>query len=191
MKHLSATDYPSTRWKNGGGETRQIAVSPADATLDDFVWRISMATVESDGEFSLFEGVDRTMIVLEGDGVILKLDDGERTLVPGHRPFRFAADRNAMAILPGGAVADLNVMTRRSEADHRVELVQEGDILANGSAIAVFVAAAPTILSTTDARLTLGTRDAAIFDEGEAATVETGEGFIVSIEPAGRAWSVR
>ncbi len=41
-------------WKNGGGETAEIAVFPPSADLSEFGWRISMATVSSDGPFSAF-----------------------------------------------------------------------------------------------------------------------------------------
>jgi uncharacterized protein len=67
-------DYRRMPWKNGGGETAEIAVFPEGATLDDFDWRISMATVSADGPFSLFPGVDRTLSVLEGDGPIIDLN---------------------------------------------------------------------------------------------------------------------
>ena len=49
-------------WKNGGGETAEIAVSPPGAALDDFDWRLSMARVETDGPFSAFPGIDRTLV---------------------------------------------------------------------------------------------------------------------------------
>ena len=32
---------PSMPWKNGGGETTEIAVSPPGAGLDDFDWRVA------------------------------------------------------------------------------------------------------------------------------------------------------
>ncbi|SFQ22142.1 HutD protein [Ectopseudomonas toyotomiensis] len=30
-------------WKNGGGETLELAIAPAGAGLEDFAWRISSA----------------------------------------------------------------------------------------------------------------------------------------------------
>ena len=50
VMHRSA-DYRRMRWKNGLGETAQIAISPDGAALDGFEWRISMAHVEADGPF--------------------------------------------------------------------------------------------------------------------------------------------
>jgi hypothetical protein len=57
---LRAADHRTMPWKNGGGETTEIAVSPPHAGLADFDWRISMAKVASDGSFSIFPEIDRT-----------------------------------------------------------------------------------------------------------------------------------
>jgi environmental stress-induced protein Ves len=54
MRILRAENYRRMQWKNGGGETAEIAVSPDSAGLDDFDWRISMATGQaSGGPFSM------------------------------------------------------------------------------------------------------------------------------------------
>ena len=109
------------KWKNGGGETTEIALFPENAGLTDFDWRISMARVESAGPFSLFPGVDRTLSILDGKGI--KLDIEGRLpvmLIEGSEPYRFAADVAAHAGLVGGPVTDLNVMTRRGRHAHRV-----------------------------------------------------------------------
>jgi environmental stress-induced protein Ves len=45
-------------WKNGGGETTEIAVFPDGAGLSDFDWRVSMARVDGDGPFSSFPGIE-------------------------------------------------------------------------------------------------------------------------------------
>ncbi len=109
-------------WKNGGGETSEIAVSPDGAELDAFDWRISMARVAVDGPFSAFPGVDRTLTVLEGGGLRLKVgDDSAVDLMPGSRPLSFPADVRTAARLLDGPVLDLNVMTRREAFHHSVE----------------------------------------------------------------------
>ena len=61
---LTASSYRRMPWKNGGGETVEIAVSPEGAALSEFDWRISMATVATDGPFSIFPGIDRTLSIL-------------------------------------------------------------------------------------------------------------------------------
>jgi uncharacterized protein len=66
MQFIRANSLQSSRWKNGGGKTTEIAVWPPGASLDAFDWRISMATVEQDGPFSEFPGIDRTLALLKG-----------------------------------------------------------------------------------------------------------------------------
>ena len=126
-------------WKNGGGETVEIAVGPAGAALDAFDWRVSMAHVASSGPFSRFPGVDRTLAVLEGSGIRLSVPG--REAVPLRRdtpPFGFSGDDPAEAELIDGAIEDLNVMTRRASHRHRlsrlaatapVRLRREGNLL--------------------------------------------------------------
>lgn len=121
-----AADHRRMPWKNGGGVTTEIAVSPEGAGLDDFDWRVSTALVASDGPFSAFPGIDRTLTILEGDGLILDIEGEQVELLPTSAPFSFAADRPTSARLVGGPVTDLNVMTRRGRLSHRVSRIDTG-----------------------------------------------------------------
>lgn len=118
---IRAADCRRMPWKNGGGETTEIAVSPAGAGLDDFDWRVSMARVETSGPFSSFAGIDRTLAILEGQGMVLEIDGSEPvTLTVGAAPLSFPADVPTFAELTGGPITDLNVMTRRGRLTHSV-----------------------------------------------------------------------
>ncbi|MER9022083.1 HutD family protein [Mesorhizobium sp. M0815] len=122
MRILRASEYRSMPWKNGGGVTTEIAVSPAGAGLDDFDWRVSMALVEGGGPFSGFPGVDRTLALLEGEGMVLDIAGRppvEITKAPA--PLAFPADVPTQATLIAGPITDLNVMTRRTRAIHQIE----------------------------------------------------------------------
>ncbi|ESY65520.1 HutD family protein [Mesorhizobium sp. M0051] len=122
MRILRAAEYRSMPWKNGGGVTTEIAVSPTGAGLDDFDWRVSMARVESSGPFSQFAGIDRTLAVLEGEGIILEIAGYPPTSINRATAlFSFPADVQSSATLIGGPITDLNVMTRRSRMRHSVE----------------------------------------------------------------------
>ncbi|OHV59736.1 HutD-family protein [Mesorhizobium sp. LCM 4577] len=122
MRILRAADYRVMPWKNGGGTTTEIAVSPDGAGLDDFDWRVSMARVETSGPFSSFAGIDRTLTVLEGDGVILAIAGQPPTrLTTASVPLAFPGDAPTNAALIGGPITDLNVMTRRGRMAHEVE----------------------------------------------------------------------
>lgn len=121
MRILRASDYKRMPWKNGGGETVEIAVSPEGAGLADFDWRVSMATVATDGPFSVFPGIDRTLSILEGAGMTLFIEGREPVLLTqSSDPLPFAADAPTSATLVDGAITDLNVMTRQGKLGHSV-----------------------------------------------------------------------
>ncbi|WP_454849478.1 HutD/Ves family protein [Rhizobium binxianense] len=121
MRILRGADYKRMPWKNGGGETVEIAVSPEGAGLADFDWRVSTAGVAADGPFSIFPGIDRTLSILEGEGLLLSVEgDAPVRLTQASDPCAFPADVAVSASLVDGPVTDLNVMTRRSVLAHRV-----------------------------------------------------------------------
>ncbi|MGO4565975.1 HutD family protein [Rhizobium sp. 2YAF20] len=130
MKILRNKDCRRMPWKNGGGETVEIAVFPEGAALADFDWRVSMATVASDGPFSVFPGIDRTLSILDGEGMTLFIEDRTPVcLTRESEPLPFPADAATSATLVNGAITDLNVMTRRGVLSHRVErLAVDGTI---------------------------------------------------------------
>jgi environmental stress-induced protein Ves len=130
MRILRAADYRVMPWKNGGGTTTEIAVSPDGAGLDDFDWRVSMARIEQDGPFSSFPGIDRTLSILEGEGIILHVADRVPIgLTSASEPLPFPADVATGARLIAGPITDLNVMTRRSRVSHSVERLAVADVV--------------------------------------------------------------
>jgi environmental stress-induced protein Ves len=100
-------------WKNGGGETAEIAVSPPGADFESFDWRVSTAVVAFSGPFSTFPGVDRILTVLEGGAMALSVGGHERRLDAACDPFAFPGDLPAAARLEGDGLLDFNVMVRR------------------------------------------------------------------------------
>jgi environmental stress-induced protein Ves len=121
MKVLRAAGHKRMPWKNGGGETVEIAISPDGAGLADFDWRVSTATVASDGPFSVFPGIDRTLSILKGKGMRLFIEGREPMLLTQEsEPLAFAADIAVSATLPDGTITDLNVMTRRGIVRHAI-----------------------------------------------------------------------
>ncbi|HEV7980797.1 HutD family protein [Amycolatopsis sp.] len=70
---LRWADHVPVPWKNGGGVTREVA-----GGFSDFGWRVSVADVSTSGPFSVFPGVDRTIMGVEGSGMVLSLDGVER-----------------------------------------------------------------------------------------------------------------
>lgn len=113
---IRAADLTPLAWKNGGGVTRQIAVYPDGATLDDFAWRISAAVVERAGPFSIFKGIDRFIVVTYGTSMILHgpEEPGSIMLRQGE-VFAFEGEQAWVAELPDGPINDFNLMVRRGE----------------------------------------------------------------------------
>lgn len=148
MRRLGPADYRRMPWKNGGGETVELAIDPPGATLTDFDWRISSATVAIGGPFSAFPGVDRSLAVIDGGALLLHVapvDEGAGPLsvrlTPADPPFVFAGEQAVTAELAdpdAGPLTDFNVMTRRGRWAHRLqclhvqgraELAPEGELL--------------------------------------------------------------
>jgi len=118
---LRASDYQRVRWKNDGGWTTEIARDPAD-TADDFRWRVSIAEIERDGPFSTFPGVDRDLLLLEGNGIELDIDEAPPLrLSQRFERAHFAGEAEVQCRLPAGSTRDFNVMTRRDAV--RAEVV--------------------------------------------------------------------
>jgi environmental stress-induced protein Ves len=116
LRIIRSADYPTRPWKNGGGTTRDIAVSPPGASLDTFDWRLSLAQVDRDGPFSRFDHVDRTIVLLSGAMTLHERD--RRIDLVRNEPFAFAGERAIEATVAGGSTRDFNVMTRRARASH-------------------------------------------------------------------------
>ena len=110
-----------TPWKNGGGVTTELAMSPPGAGLGDFDWRVSLASIAEDGPFSQFPGVDRTLVMVAGDGVLLEVGDQRVVLSPSEPLVEFAGEDPVHATVGGQSTLDFNVLTRRGSYRHRIE----------------------------------------------------------------------
>ncbi|GGZ30784.1 HutD/Ves family protein [Asticcacaulis endophyticus] len=144
IRYLPASARVPQPWKNGGGVTREIAVSPPGASMTDFDWRISMATVDIAGPFSAFEGIDRHLTVLEG---YLHLTvDGYAHPLQAEQGLAFAGDVPAQGEPLGGPVTDLNVMTQRGRFMATVTVVAPQARLTPFAGATVLLACAPTVV---------------------------------------------
>jgi environmental stress-induced protein Ves len=121
---VRAADMKPQPWKNGMGVTREIARFPVDAGSDDFIWRISVAEVNSAAPFSTFPGIDRQIVLLDGDGFTMTLDGRQQhALTTPLEPFAFAGEAQVDVAMAGGATRDFNLMVRRAAASGRVEVI--------------------------------------------------------------------
>jgi environmental stress-induced protein Ves len=119
-QRIELADVIPSRWRNGGGETRELLAWP---TADDWVWRMSVAEVAASGPFSRFEGVQRWFAVLQGAGVRLQVDESEHTLTSASAPFCFDGASATHCQLLAGATQDFNLMVRKQQATAQMRRV--------------------------------------------------------------------
>jgi environmental stress-induced protein Ves len=123
---IRGAELVAAPWKNGGGVTREVAVFPERAGMNDFVWRVSIADVAQAGPFSRFEGIDRTLVLLSGAGMVL--DETGARAVKSH-PLtraldiaRFDGEAQIDARVVDGATRDFNLMVRRDAAQGELDV---------------------------------------------------------------------
>ncbi|WP_051504433.1 HutD/Ves family protein [Robbsia andropogonis] len=120
-----AATLETTLWSNGRGASCEVAICPESASMDNFVWRASMAQVSVDGAFSTFPGIDRTLVLLGGAGMELDLTrhvnaGSSHALREPLSTFGFEGETPPEAKLVDGPTHDFNLMVRREFATGQV-----------------------------------------------------------------------
>ena len=72
-----------------------------------------LADVATDGPFSIFSGIDRSIAVIEGDGMDLHYPDGRKTGLDLNKVVNFDGGDAIEGKLRNGAIKDFNVMADR------------------------------------------------------------------------------
>jgi uncharacterized protein len=184
VKLIRLSGLAVTPWKNGGGTTTEIAVFPPDTDFGTFEWRLSMANVASDGPFSQFPGIDRTLTVIEGKGLRLVVDGAPPIdLTPRSAPLAFAGDVPTTASLIDGPIRDLNVMTRRGRWMHAVSRILAGEAIAPAP-LTLIVSLGEAVIAQRDVRAQLAFGDVARL-EGSGADLLAGTALATRLWPAG------
>jgi hypothetical protein len=168
MRLLRPSDYRVMPWKNGLGTTTEIAVDPPGADLDAFGWRISVADLGASGPFSVFPGVDRILVQIEGEPMELVHEGGVRRRLAPLSPYRFPGELPTVGELATPPARDFNVMVRRDRwtAGAGVHVLPRGG--------------AARLLSAASARLVYALRGAlAIRADASAADLGGGEALLV------------
>ncbi len=133
LYRFALDEIAPTPWKNGGGATREIACWPIGAGLDAFDWRVSVASIAADGPFSVFVGIDRHIMLLDGAGVHLRSVDGavDHRLDVRFEPFTFDGAASVTSTLLGGPSTDFNVMSRRAAGSTTLVIIDAQQALAS------------------------------------------------------------
>ncbi len=123
---IGPADYRSMAWKNGGGATTEVLRHPASPDTP-FLWRISIAEIRQPGPFSRFEGYDRSILVIDGAGIVLQVDGESVTLDKAAGFYQFSGDQDVQCALIDGPTRDFNLMIDRERMAGTAELLYLGD----------------------------------------------------------------
>ena len=108
MRIQRFSEHRAMPWANGLGTSYEVA---SDRNVDGvWTWRVAIAPVVLDGPFSVMPGVDRELVVIEGNGMVLEVDGESVKCLPG-QVVRFSGDSATFARLVDGPVVDLGLMT--------------------------------------------------------------------------------
>jgi uncharacterized protein len=109
MRIIRKSAFKAIPWKNGGGVTHEALRVPE--TGDPFRYRVSLARIEASGPFSDFTGYRRTMVLLRGEGLVLRFEGGEpHALAQAGEMVRFDGATPVVCELSSGPCMDLNLM---------------------------------------------------------------------------------
>jgi hypothetical protein len=193
VKIIRRSSFTASPWKNGGGITHEaIRVPP---TGDAFLWRVSVAQIDSSGAFSDFSGYDRKMVLLQGRGITLEFGGGK------HRALRNIGDcaefdgaTPTQCKLLDGPCVDLNLMVSQSlRTAMRIERLRQPTPVAatGGETTLIFGIQHPLSLDFCGESVRLEPWDLAILDSCGAHVSKTACGedsapiavFIATISP--------
>jgi environmental stress-induced protein Ves len=140
-------------WRNGLGITLEIAREPSVG--DDFLWRLSLATIATSGPFSAYPGYQRSITLIAGNGFRLDIDAQPPALLCSvGASVSFAGEASTNCMLINGPCTDLSLMVREPGAILSVSSIK--DVTAPiappllGTLRALFCLAGETILTLAD-----------------------------------------
>ena len=105
---LRRADYLTRPWRNGGGVSHEIAWHGEED------WRLGLAEIVRDVDFSDYTGFDRTLTVAQGHG--LSLNDH----LLGEAPHGFDGAEAVRARVAAEPLMVVNAITRRGRYRHEV-----------------------------------------------------------------------
>ena len=135
MKVQRLSEHRAMPWANGLGTSYEVA---SDRNVDGvWTWRVAIAPVVLDGPFSAMPGVDRELVVVKGNGMVLDID-GESVECLSGQVVRFPGDSTTFARLVDGSVVDLGLMTVRGSVTRSMVVVTDvGDVIESDVLVAV------------------------------------------------------
>jgi uncharacterized protein len=170
VKIIRRASFTAIPWRNGGGVTHEaIRVPP---TGDAFLWRVSVAHIDSSGPFSDFAGYDRKMVLLRGRGIALEFGSGDKCALRSMGDsVEFDGAMPTRCELLDGPCVDLNLMVSKLlRTAARVERLSEHKRVAasHGETALIFSIQAPLSLDSGGQSALLAPWDLAILTDCSA-----------------------
>lgn len=126
-------------WRNGRGVTLEIAREPAIG--EEFSWRLSLAQIDTDCDFSAFPGYRRALVLVTGASLRLRFaGHGSCSLGPARRGARFEGDWKTHCSVAEGCCTDLSLIVRNGSAARPACILRAPMLLRIGSSRRVVLA---------------------------------------------------
>jgi environmental stress-induced protein Ves len=121
IKIIPSSSYKTLPWKNGKGQTIELAINE-NATLENFDWRLSIASVTENGLFSNFSGYLRNLVLIDGHSIHLKHNGDYTDKLTELLDFAtFDGGYTTQGLLTQGSIKDFNIITSSSKCHTIVE----------------------------------------------------------------------
>ena len=176
MRIQRVDEHRAMPWANGLGTSYEVA---SDRNADgEWTWRVAIAPVVEDGPFSSLSGVDRELVVIEGNGMVLDVDGISVECMP-NQVVQFSGDSTTFARLVDKPVVDLGLMTvRDSVIGSMVVIADVGDVIASD----VIVAVGDAVFEDTDGKhYRLGNKDVLLDVRGHQLVLLSGTAIAVQM----------
>lgn len=173
---LRAADRLSSPWKNGGGVTQEVAVYPPGAGFEDFLWRVSIATITREGPFSTLPGVRRLFRALEGR-LRITIDGQSHDIGPADPTIAFDGAAAVSAMPLDGLARDFNLMLRKRFSGSLRRASGRSDI--SGDFVLV-LALRQSKISLNESPLILSTYDALIIERPLSVVIHSTQSVLIA-----------
>lgn len=119
----TSRDFKEVQWKNGKGKTLELFRINRLHDEEGFYFRLSCATVSSSCQFSNFEGIDRVLYLLGGEGFTLtQANQPPNVLNKEFQSFQFRGEDTIYCDLKGVSL-DFNIMIDRAWGKVKTEFL--------------------------------------------------------------------
>jgi len=176
MRVQRFSEHRAMPWANGLGTSYEVA---SDRNADgEWTWRVAIAPVVEEGPFSVMPGVDRELVVIEGNGMVLEVDGESVECLPS-RAIRFSGDSETISRLVDGPVVDLGLMTVRGSVSGSMNVVNYGVVFESDVIVSIGQAA---IEDENGQHYVLEAKDALLDARGHQLMLQSGAAISIKLE---------